>query len=75
MRCTSSAPVALRNCVENGLPAAAVAGIDSDFQQLVVRQGQFDFAQYGRGQALVADDDHRFALVREAAQMPLLFFT
>jgi hypothetical protein len=58
-------------CCTGAAPVRCVAG-RLDLDQFVRIETAFDFLQYGSGQPLVADHDHRLAVVGQALEeLPL----
>ncbi len=55
--------------IRAGLP---VLGIEADFDQFMMIQGQGDFIEYRRGQSLVADDNDGFAGMGEGLEVAFL---
>ena len=53
--------------VDNRFLAGRIHRRQLDLEQLVVRQGLSDFGQYRFGNAVRADGDNRFAVVRQTA--------
>ena len=60
------------NFGERGLAGAAVVAGDADLDEFVRKQGEVDFVQHGRCQAVLADDDDRIEVVRLCAQRAAL---
>lgn len=57
---------------DHAVAGRAIFGIDADLDQFVVVEGDLDFLHDRIGQAIVADDDDRFARVGEGLELALL---
>lgn len=56
----------------HGRACLTVGGVESDFDQFMMTEGAFEFAQDGRAETAGTDDDHRLTLVGECFQMTFL---